>query len=149
LGIIGSSFALCDEQTAELVRRAALELVHRHDMDDIESVLTSAGVSSREALKLMLLLPSVFAREHDETEGIESPEHFFVGPLEGRVERSYESEPIYLSARELARKWMAEGSGSLVGRVLEWSAEASSIKEAREKGLKPTRMSAVHHGFDE
>jgi hypothetical protein len=32
-------------------------------------------------------------------------------------------------------------------RVLDWSAEANGIKEAKSQGLTPSRMSAIHHGF--
>jgi hypothetical protein len=130
-----------------LVEKAALELVHRHNLDEIGATLTSTGVTRQAAERLILLIPSAFAREHFEREGIEFPDHFLVGSNDQQVQRSYALEPIYCAARELARRWIAEGRLTLVMRVLDWSAEASGIKQAREQGLTPSRMSAVHHGF--
>jgi hypothetical protein len=131
-----------------LVEHAALELVHRHSLDEIEQLLVSGGVTPQVATKLVLLIPSAFAREYFERDGIEFPEHFLVGPAEHYVERPYASEPLHAAARELARRWIAESRLSLVMRVLDWSAEANGIKEAKGKGLTPTRLSAVHHGFE-
>jgi hypothetical protein len=130
-----------------LVESAALELVHRHSLDEIEKTLVSQGVAQQAAERLMLLIPSAFAREYYEREGITFPDHFLVGPSGACVERSYASEPFHCSARELARRWIAESRLSLVMRVLDWSAEANGIKQAREQGLTPSSMSAVHHGF--
>ena len=129
------------------VEEAAVELVHRHSLDEIEALLVSRGVAPTTALKLVLLIPSAFAREHFEPEGIEFASHFFVGPKGHYIEKPYAAEPIYESARRLAKRWMSS-KPSFVGRILDWSAEASSIKEAKEKGLTPSRMGIVHHGFD-
>lgn len=130
-----------------LVEDAALELVHKHSLDDIESALVSRGVTPQAAERLVLLIPSAFAREYFEPSGVEFPSHFLVGPAGCFTERSYDSEPFYGAARELARRWIAEARLSLVIRVLDWSAEANGIKEAKAKGLTPSRMSAIHHGF--
>jgi hypothetical protein len=129
------------------VERAALELVHRHSQDEIESILVQGGVSSAFALKLVLLIPSAFSREHFGPEGIVFPDTFLIGPSGKYSERPYSSEPIYVSARALARRWLSESRPSLVARVIDWSAEAKSIKQAREQGQTPQRVSAVHHGI--
>ncbi|MFN7967619.1 MAG: hypothetical protein U0V87_18240 [Acidobacteriota bacterium] len=130
-----------------LVEDAALELVLKHSLDEIEKALVSRGVTPEDAERLVLLIPSAFAREHFEPNGIEFPSHFLVGPAGRCTERSYDAEPFHGAARELASRWIAEGRLSLVMRVLDWSAEANGIKEAKAKGLMPTRPSAVHHGF--
>jgi len=130
-----------------MVEDAALELVHRHSLDEIEALLVSRGVTATTALKLVLLIPSAFAREYFEPEGIEFPSHFFVGPKGHYTEKPYAGEPVHESARRLAKRWMTS-QPAFVGRVLDWSAEASSIKQAREKSLTPSRMSIVHHCFD-
>jgi hypothetical protein len=131
----------------DLVEDAALALVQQHDRDEIERDILAEGVDSTTAERLVLLIPSAFAREHFEPEGILFPDHFLVGPPGAHVERAYAQEPVYQAARILARRWRAESRDSLILRVLDWSAEAASIKEARDKGLTPERMSAVHHGF--
>jgi len=128
-----------------LVEHAALELVHKHNLDEIVDSLRSSGVTPETAQRLVLIIPSAFAHERFEPEGIEFPKHFLVGPSRASVERSNESEPFYAAARTLARRWMAETRPSLVARVLDWSAEADAIKKAREQGLTPTRMTFVHH----
>lgn len=130
------------------VELAATELVHRHKMDEIESVLVANGVPARIAARLVLLIPSAFAREHYEPKGIAFPDVFLVGPRGHYTEHRYDAEPMYLQARELARSWV-NSRPSWVMRVLDWSAEANAIKEAEGRGLTPTQMSAVHHGFDE
>ena len=129
------------------VERAALELIYRHNLNEIESVLVEAGAAADFAARLVLLIPSAFAREHFSAEGIEFPDTYLVGPPGAYSERLYSSEPIYVSARALARRWRFESRPSLVARVIDWSAEGNSIKQAREQGLTPTRLSAVHHGF--
>lgn len=131
----------------DLVEDAALALVQQHDRDEIEMELRAKGVDSTTAERLVLLIPSAFAREHFEPEGILFPDHFFVGPAGAHVERAYALEPVYQAARILARRWRAESRNSLILRVLDWSAEAAGINEANDKGLTPERMSAVHHGF--
>ena len=138
------SSAIC-----ELVERAALELVHKHSLDEIESLLCSTGVSAPESLKLVLFIPSAFAAEHFAQQGIEFPGHYLVGSPGRYVQRPYAAEPIYLAARSLARNWQSQGRTSLVLRVLDWSAEANAVKEASAKGLTPTRLSAVHHGIEQ
>ena len=136
-----------EANTDAWVERAALELVHRHNLDEIESLLVQAGATPELSLKLVLLIPSAFAREHFSPEGIAFPDTFLVGPSGSYSERPYSSEPIYSSARALARRWLSESRPSLVARVIDWSAEANAIKQAREQGLTPTHLSAVHHGF--
>ena len=133
---------------AELVETAALHLVHKDSLEEIEKLLLGNGVPARQAAKLMLLIPSAFAREHFELEGIGFPDTFLVGDPNQPASRPYSSEPFYLEARRLARRWAAESRPSLVLRVLDWSAEAKSIKEAKARGLTPTRLSEVHHGFE-
>jgi hypothetical protein len=128
-----------------LVEEAALELVHKHNLDEIVASLQSSGVTLDAARRLVLIVPSAFARERFEPEGIQFPDHFLVGPLGAAVERPNESEPFYATARKLARRWLAESGPSLVGRVLDWSAEADAIKKAHEQGLTPVRMGFVHH----
>lgn len=130
-----------------VVEDAALELVHKHSLDEIEDALVSRGVSRSSAERLVLLIPSAFAREYFEPRGVEFPGHFLVGPPGNYTERSYEAEPFHAAARELARRWMKESRHSLILRVLDWSAEASAIKHAQEQGLTPSRLSAIHHGF--
>lgn len=129
-----------------LVEEAALELVHRHSLDEIEAVLRESGVSASLAAKLVLLLPSAFAAFYYGSEGIEFPTHFLIGPEHDLRELPYAEEPAYSEAMALAQRWQEEGRPSLIQRILDWSAEANAIKEAREKGLTPTRMSYVHHG---
>jgi len=131
-----------------LVEDAALELVHKHSLGEIEDSLVSRGVTPQAAERLILLIPSAFAREYYEPSGIEFPSHFLVGPTGRYVERSYDAEPFHAAARELARRWIDESRLSLVMRVLDWSAEATAIKQARTQGLTPTSMSAIHHGFE-
>lgn len=70
-----------------------------------------------------------------------------VGPPGCFSKRHYADEPIYQSARHLARRWQSGNRSSLVLRVLDWSAEANAIKEAVAVGLTPVRASAVHHGL--
>jgi hypothetical protein len=130
----------------ELVEEVALELVHRHSLDEIEAVLRESGVSASLAAKLVLLLPSAFAAAHYGAQGLEFTTHFLVGPEHDRRELPYAAEPGYNEARSLAQRWEAEGRSSLIGRVLDWSAEANAIEEARAKGLTPTRLDFVHHG---
>jgi hypothetical protein len=132
---------------SELVERAALELVHKHSLDEIETILRSSGVGDADSEKLVLFIPSAFAAEYCTSQGIEFPDHFLIGEPGNYTQRDYGDEPIYLSARTLAREWHAQGRKSLVLRVLDWSAEANAIKEANAKGLTPTRMSAIHHGI--
>jgi hypothetical protein len=129
------------------VERAALLLVHRHSLDEIEAVLVSQGVPSSAALKLVLFIPSAFAREHFEPQGVCFPDHFLVGPKGSYTKREYAAEPIYLQARLLARRWFAESRHSLIMRVLDWSAEANAINQAKERGQTPRELSAVHHGL--
>lgn len=129
------------------VESAALELALRDSLAEIEAKLVSEGASPETAIKLVLLTPSAFAREHYEPRGIKFPDHFLVGPSGGFLERPYSSEPIYAEARLLARRWLSESRLSLVMRVLDWSAEAKCIKQAGESGRTPTEISAVHHGF--
>jgi hypothetical protein len=129
------------------VEVAALALALKHDMDEIEAELLSQGCSPALAERLLLFIPSAFAAEHYESEGIPFSAKFLVGGP-GRIrERKYADEPVYLEARQLARRWLQEGRPSLVGRVLDWSAEANGIKEARAKGLTPTGSGPVHHGL--
>src|SRR5882757_4613383 len=123
-----------ETNTDTWVERAALELIHRHSLDEIESLLVQAGATSEFSLKLTLLIPSAFAREHFAPEGIAFPDTFLVGPSGDYSERPYSSEPIYSSARALARRWLSESRPSLVARVIDWSAEAKSIQQAREQG---------------
>jgi hypothetical protein len=130
-----------------VVEDAALELVHKHSLDEIEATLVSRGLTTESAERLVLLIPSAFACEYFEPSGIEFPNHFLVGPPGNYTERPYDAEPFYGVARELARRWMSESRLSLVMRVLDWSAEANGIKQAKAQGLTPSRMSAVHHGF--
>ncbi len=132
---------------SELVEQAALELVHKHGLDEIEASLRSCGVGDDDCEKLVLFIPSAFAAEHYSQHGIEFPQSYLVGPPGNYTERDYNNEPIYRSARSLARQWQSQGRDSLILRVLDWSAEANAIKEATAKGLTPMRMSAVHHGL--
>ena len=129
------------------VERAAYELIHRNNQDEIEAALVRAGAAPSFASKLVLLIPSAFARERFSGDGIEFPDTFLVGSAGNFKERQYSAEPVYLTARSLARHWLAEGKSSLIARIVDWSAEGSVIRQARERGLTPTRMSAVHHGF--
>lgn len=131
---------------ASIVEMAASELVHRHDLDEIESALTASGVNPEVAAKAVLLIPSAFAAVHYQPEGIEFPLEFSVGPPEALRKLPYSSEPLHQEAKRLAMRWEQEGRHSLVLRVLDWSAEAKGIKQARSEGLHPTRMSEVHHG---
>ncbi|RVT47218.1 hypothetical protein ENE75_24360 [Rubrivivax albus] len=125
---------------------AALELVHRHDLDEIEDVLRSAGVRDDLVWKLTLLIPSAFAAARYEPEGIEFPTHFQVGSKSELRSLPYSGEAAYVEARKLADRWIAEGRHSFVSRILDWSAEAKGINQAIEQGLTPTRMASVHHG---
>jgi hypothetical protein len=140
LEVMGSA-----DETDRLVEVAALELVHRDNLSEIETVLCSKGANSSDAKRLVLLVPSAFAREYFEPDGIEFPNYYLAGPEGHDQELPYDSEPIYLSARRLAQRWLAESRPSLVKRVLDWSAEASGIKQARERGLTPSRVSVVRH----
>ncbi len=132
---------------ATLVEQAALELVHRHSLDEIEAILVQSGVSPSDALRLVLLIPSAFAREHFEPQGIGFSETFYVGEKGNYETRAYADEPIYEEARQLARHWIAESRQSLIMRVLDWSAEANALEEAKKQGKTPTRFSILHHGF--
>jgi hypothetical protein len=131
---------------ARAVEAAAVELVHRHSLDEIENVLVASGISAEVAAKAVLLIPSAFAAVQFEREGVAFPSEFSVGPPEAIRRLSYSNEPLYQEARGLAERWLLEGRPALVARVIDWSAEASAIKEARAKGLHPSRMSEVHHG---
>jgi hypothetical protein len=130
----------------EMVEAASMELVLQSSLDEIEATLIARGLDRHLVSRLVLLIPSAFACEHYSAEGVEFPSVFLVGPPGHERERKYAQEPGYLEARRLARRWLDEGRPSLIGRVLDWSAEATAIKEARERGLTPARMSRVHHG---
>ena len=136
------------ENLTVAVEAAALELVHRHSLDEIESVLVEKGLSPRFAARCVLLIPSAFAAVRYAPEGIEFPLVFQVGPPENLRTLQYAEEPAYIEATRLAQRWLAEQRPSLVERVLDWSAEANGIKEARSKGLTPSRLSSVHHGVE-
>lgn len=129
-----------------LVETTALELVHRHNLDEIEVVLRESGVSFNLASKLVLLIPSAFAAAYYEPKGIEFPAHFQVGPPGDLRERSYSTEPGYNEAKALAQRWLLEGKISLARRVLDWSVEANLIKEAEAQGEVVERISSTHHG---
>ena len=133
---------------AALVEAAALELVHKHDLDEIEAVLVDAGATLSFTSKALLLIPSAFAAEKYAAEGVEFPACFEVGPEGETRSLPYSGEPIYGEARQLARRWILEERHSLVARVLDWSAEAKGIKDVRARGLTPTRSGPVHHGND-
>ena len=130
-----------------LVELAAWELVCRNSLDEIEGLLIQEGTTCLDALKLTLLIPSAFAREVHESEGIKFPDQFYVGAEGHYRERNYAEEPIYVSARKLARRWLDERRPSLVARVLDWSSEATGLKAARAQGLTPMYIDIVHHGF--
>jgi hypothetical protein len=95
---------------------------------------------------LVLLIPSAFAAAHYEPQGILFPQQFLVGPSGDRRELDYALEPGYREARRLAEQWALQEKHSFVARVLDWSAEASAIKEAKARGLTPSKLSCVHHG---
>lgn len=134
------------ENLESVVEAVAVELVHRHSLDEIETVLCNAGVPATLAARLVLLVPSAFAAAHFGPAGIEFPTHFLIGPQSAPKELPYAAEPGYNEAKTLAQRWAAEGRHSMLARVLDWSAEANAIKEARAKGLTPSCMSSVHHG---
>lgn len=131
---------------AEIVESAAMELVHRHSLDEIEGVLVASGIAADIVAKAVLLIPSAFAAVKHEPEGIWFPSEFSVGPPERLRKLPYSGEPLYQEARYLAERWLRESHPSLVGRVLDWSAEQNAIKEVRSKGLHPSRMAEIHHG---
>jgi hypothetical protein len=134
-------------QISELVEIAAIELIHRDSLDEIEALLADRNIIPETALRLLLLIPSAFAREYFEAQGVSFPDSYFSGPQGHFVSRPYSTEPIYDEARLLARKWISESRLSLVQRILDWSAEANLIKQAKEKGSTLKRISEVHHGF--
>ena len=153
---LAASYASYSKETAEMtarpatideiVKAVAMELVLKHDLDEIEASLVASGIDPSLSARLVLLIPSAFACEHYSRDGIEFQTVFSVGLPGQERTRVYADEPGYLEARQLARTWQAEGRVSLISRVLDWSAEANGIKEARERGLTPSRMSSVHHG---
>lgn len=132
---------------AKWIEVAAMALALKHDMDEIENELLSQGCSQALAERLLLFIPSAFAAEHYEPQGIPFAQEFFVGESGNVQERHYKNEPVYLEARELAKRWFQEGRTSLIGRVLDWSAEAFGIEDAKAKGLTPTESGPVHHGL--
>ena len=127
---------------------AALELLQKHDLDEIESSLAEQGCPPALATKLTLLIPSAFAAVHFEPTGIGFPKHFLIGEVGHHKEMLYANEPIYVHAQLLAKRWQSEGRSTLIERVLDWSAEAKGIKEAQTQGLTPSKISAVHHGSE-
>lgn len=129
-----------------LVESAALELIHRNDIDEVEIALIESGVSSALSAKLVQLVPSAFAAAFYEPRGVEFPQHFLVGPPGQERSVPYSSEPAYEEARRLALRWLSEGRPSLVERVLDWSAEAKGIEEATGRGLTPSRLSSISYG---
>lgn len=134
-------------QYAKWVEVAAGDLVLMHDMDEIEIVLVQRGCPASLVEKLLLFIPSAFAAEHYEVDGIPFPKTFFVGPVGHFREMSYANEPVYVEARRIAARWIKEGKSSLIGRVLDWSAEAKGIEKAKSAGLTPLGPATVHHGF--
>jgi len=136
-----------DKLDTKWVELAAVDLVHKHDMDEIEVSLRDRGCPDSLVERLLLLIPSAFAAEHYEAHGIAFPKTFLVGLAGHHEERFYTDEPVYMAARRLAARWKAEGRQSLIGRVLDWSAEADGIEKAKAAGLTPTGLAAVHHGF--
>ena len=128
------------------VEMAAMELVHRHSLDEVEGALVEAGLTPGFAAKVVLLVPSAFAAEHFGPRGISFPDEFLVGPPAALRTLRYDAELGYKEARCLARRWADEGRHSHVARILDWSAEAQAIDKAIDQGLTPTRMSTIHHG---
>jgi hypothetical protein len=129
------------------VEAAATALADLNDMDEIEGELLSSHCPSELLDKLLLFIPSAFAAEYYEPQGIAFPEIYLIGDPGQFSERQYADEPIYVEAQRLARHWLNGDRTSLVNRVLDWSAEAESIEKAKAEGLTPTRLSAVHHGL--
>jgi len=121
--------------------------VHRNSLDEIEKLLVKEGVPAYESSKLVLLIPSAFAREYFEPQGITFPDTYLLGSPGNYTTHAYSSELFYAQARLLARRWLTESRPSLVMRILDWSAEANSINQAKEQGLTPSKVSEVHHGF--
>jgi len=137
-----------DMSSTQWIEIAALALVEQNDMDEIEKDLVHKGCPVALAEKLTLLIPSAFAAEHFEPAGIPFSPSFFVGSVGNFRERLYRDEPVYGEARRLAARWVEEGRLSLIERVLDWSAEADGIRTAIAKGLTPSRIEPVHHGFE-
>lgn len=138
---------LAIDDIATWVEQAALDLVHLNDLDEIETSLIAKGCPVAVAFKLLLLIPSAFAAQHYEPQGIQFPKAFLVGEPGSYQECQYVDEPAYVCARQLAQRWAQESRPSLIARVLDWSAEANAIKEAHAQAKTPTKISMVHHGI--
>ncbi len=125
----------------------------RDNIEDIAAELaqgrTDAG-TRESVVKLLLFVPSAFTREFYEPEGVAFPDAYT--RADGDTVRKglpYAGEPIYLQAREIARKMIRQGDFHLVDAVIVWSAEGKVLKEAQDRGLslRACRFSEVTHRF--
>lgn len=133
-------------QLVALVETTARELALGDDIEAIVAALSRFGFPHADIDRAVLFVPSAFARAFFEPAGITFSDQFLATRNPGEPETlSYLNEPIYLEACELARRCISESRAGLVQRVLDWSAEATGIRDARAQGLTPTTIGPVTH----
>lgn len=102
----------------------------------------AAGVREEDATKLLLFVPSAFAREMFEPEGVVFSDNYIYSRSRDQKRRvaSYLEEPIYLHAREAARKLIEADRFTDLRIVIAWSAEGTLVQQAIEQGLSLHRV---------
>jgi hypothetical protein len=131
------------------IEAIANELICKNNLEEIHQNLVRSGINSADAARALVFIPSAFAKEFYEPQGIEFPAKFTTTAPDGKtfIEHSYSEEPIYGLACQLARLWIDTGKSSHVLRILAWSAELKLIEGAKARGLTPSRMSQINHNF--
>jgi hypothetical protein len=127
------------------IRRTISSLAQAREISETANVLLAAGITERTVSKLLLFIPSAFAREVYEPQGIRFPD-YYLRPWWGAVVRlPYRREPIYAQARTIAREFIAQGQSMEVDQVLRWSAERSLVEQGMERGVKLRQVVEILH----
>jgi hypothetical protein len=128
------------------IRKAVASLTQAGKISEAAEALRAAGLGERSIPKLLLFIPSAFAREVYEPQGVGFPD-FYLRPWCGKsvVRLPYRREPIYIQARRMARDLLARGQSSEVEGVLRWSAEQDLMEQAKERGLKMRQVAEILH----
>ena len=132
------------------IRKAVSLLIEINEIDDIIDELKRSGYSDEQATKLALFVPSAFAREMYEPDGVRFMDTFIRHNTSTgtRMRRQYADEPIYEQARRIAREMIDAERFQEIDNVIIWSAESQIMQQATDKGVPPgkRRLSEnVHH----
>jgi hypothetical protein len=134
---------------ADLIESVAVEMARNDDTDANIKYLVDKGIPNKIAQRIVLFTQSAFAREYYEPKGIQFPDFFYFTHKGKFQKRLYKFEPLYLHARDIARRWFSESKLEMAIKVLAGSAEAAAIEQIQAKGKTPKKIDAVHHGFTE